>query len=125
MKDQSSGGGADQISAIIAMIGSQLGDEGTPFFLLVDLPLRPGAERELEPAVGAARGKTLREDGALAFELFRDMSRPDHFILYEGWRSLRDLERHLRTAHAAALQKEFSRLGSGPPNLRVCKVVAP
>jgi quinol monooxygenase YgiN len=55
----------------------------------------------------------------LAYQLHREPNNPDAFVVYEHWRSLDDLEAHLRTAYIAALRAEIDAVMEGEPNSRL------
>ena len=63
--------------------------------------------------------QTVREAGVLAYQLHREPDNPSGFIVYERWRSLEDLEGHLRTTYIAALRAEIDAVLEGQPSFQV------
>jgi quinol monooxygenase YgiN len=72
-------------------------------------------------AFEAARSLTLAEDGAMAFEFHRERGRLDGYLVYERWRDLGALERHLRMPHVEALRSRLNGLLLDLPEIEVLK----
>jgi quinol monooxygenase YgiN len=111
----------DDVAAIIGMIERQLDDPQASLALVVRMKLPPDAEREASAAFDAARSPTLAEDGAMAFELHREPGRPNGYLVYERWRDLGSLERHLRMPNVAALRSRLNGLLLELPEIEVLK----
>jgi len=109
----------DDVSAIIAMFRAQLKDPTRPFTLLVRFQTADSHWTNAESAFAVARKSTLKEKGVVAFELNRDASNPSRFVVYERWRSLADLEEHLRTPYITKLRDEFNQIIVGAPEFIV------
>src|SRR5689334_6460576 len=92
----------DDASAIAAAFGRQLKNPAMPFALMVRFQVRDGTQDEVEAAFARASTKTRSESGVIAFDLNREAGDPTRFVVYERWRTLADLEAHLRTPHVAA-----------------------
>jgi quinol monooxygenase YgiN len=67
----------------------------TPLTLLAELKASPGQAEELGARLQALVAPTRREAGCLGYALHRSSDDPDLFVLYENWRSRRDLDQHL------------------------------
>jgi quinol monooxygenase YgiN len=109
----------DDVAAIIEAFRSQLHDAVNSLSLLVRFEV---AERDGEAVVAAfeqAKSRTLNERGCFVFELNRDPWGPGRFVVYERWRSLTDLEEHLRTDYVAELRSVFNGLILGEPEFQV------
>jgi quinol monooxygenase YgiN len=109
----------DDVAAIIEAFRTQLHDPVNSLSLLVRFEV---AERDGEAVVAAfeqAKSRTLNERGCFVFELNRDPRGPGRFVVYERWRSLTDLEEHLRTDYVAELRSVFNRLILGEPEFQV------
>lgn len=107
------------ISNLIAAFGAELYDRAQPFGLLVRFEVRKGTEDEVINAFQAARTPTSQEAGVLTFELHQEGRTPSQFVVYERWRSLADLDAHLRTSYITALRACLDRLIVGAPEFRV------
>lgn len=70
-----------------------------PLTLLAELKARPGLADELGTRLQALLAPTRREAGCLGYALHRSSDDPDLFVLYENWRSRRDLDEHLATPY--------------------------
>jgi quinol monooxygenase YgiN len=104
---------------IVASVRSKLKDPGKPFTLLVTLRVKEGMGSKLEAAFAKATGPTHKEKGCVAYDLNRDAEKPDHYVLYERWKSLADLESHLKADHTRALLDEIHDLTAAQPELQV------
>ena len=110
---------ADDVSAIIGMFRSELPDPTQPFTLLARFRVRDGVHAQVERLFGEARIPTLREPGCVAFEMSRHASDARRFVVYERWKSLADLDAHLRTPYTTKLREAFNALIDGLPEFHV------
>ena len=109
----------DDVSAIIAGFAAALSSPAEPLSLVVRFQVREGDQAAVEAAFAAARGPTGQERGVMSYDLNREAADDTRFLVYERWRSLADLEAHLRTEYIAKLRKELSRLIIGAPEFHV------
>jgi len=109
----------DDASAIAASFATALEDPAQPLALLVQFSVREGTQGMVESAFAEARRPTSAEPGAIAYELHRERSAPTRFVVYERWRSLADLEAHLRTPYIRALRQLLDEVIVDTPNFRV------
>lgn len=109
----------DEVGGIVAAFAAQLGDHHRPLALIARFRVRAGAGPRIEKAFAEASVQTAREAGVLAYQLRRESDNPDAFVVYERWRSLEDLERHLRTTYIAALRAEIDAVMEGQPSFQV------
>jgi len=109
----------DEIGGIIATFATQVGDHHRPLALIARFRVRAGAGPRIEKAFAEVSIQTAREAGVLAYQLHREPDNPDGFVVYERWRSLRDLERHLRATYVAALRAEIDAAMEGQPSFQV------
>jgi quinol monooxygenase YgiN len=59
-----------------------------------------------EAAFATAIAATRDEAGMIAYDLNRDENHRTQYVVYERWRTLADLERHLRTPYIQTLIEE-------------------
>jgi quinol monooxygenase YgiN len=109
----------DQVGGIIAAFAAEIGDHHRPLALIARFRVRSGAGPRIEKAFAEATIQTVREAGVLAYQLHREPGNSDSFVVYECWRSLDDLEAHLRTPYIAALRTEIDMVREGEPSFQV------
>jgi quinol monooxygenase YgiN len=110
---------ADEENPVVAAVRAKLKDPARPFTLVVGLKVKEGMGEKLEAAFARASGPTHKEKGCLAYDLNRDVEHPERFMLYERWKSLADLEAHLKAEHTRTLLGEMQGIGDGAPELHV------
>ena len=109
----------DEVGGIIAAFAAQVGERHRALALIARFRVRAGAGPRIENAFAEASAQTASEAGVLAYQLHREPNNPDSFVVYERWRSLDDLEAHLRTPYIAALRAEIDAVMDGQPDFRV------
>lgn len=109
----------DEIGGIIAAFAAQVGDRRRPLALIARFRVRAGAGPRIEKAFVMASAQTAREAGVLAYQPHREPDNPDAFLVYERWRSLEDLEAHLRTTYVTVLRAEIDAVIEGQPSFQV------
>ena len=114
----------DDVSAIVASFAAELDDPAKPLSLLVRFQVSDGTQERVEEAFAAAGRETHKESGAIAYHLNREARDATRFVVYERWRSLGDLEAHLRTPYIATLRAELDRLIVGVPEFHVLRPAA-
>lgn len=63
---------------------------------------KPGQEEKLKEALQGLVGPTLKEPGALQYDLHRDLKEPRRFVFVERWASQAALEAHGKAPHIEA-----------------------
>ncbi|HEY1272764.1 MAG TPA: putative quinol monooxygenase [Terriglobales bacterium] len=109
----------DEIGGIIAAFETQVGDRHRPLAIIARFRVRTAAGPRIEKAFAEASVQTAREAGVLAYQLHREPGNSDAFVVYERWRSLNDLETHLRTPYIVALRAEMDAVMEGQPTFNV------
>ena len=66
---------------------------------------KPGHEEQLRCALEGLVAPTLRERGALQYDLHRDLHEPRRFVFFERWESEEALAAHAKSAHLDAYAK--------------------
>ena len=115
---------ADHADAIVAKLGAALADPASAFTLLVRFQARAGMEADVESAFAAVRGDTLREPGALAFDLNRATADATRFVVYERWRSLDHFAAHIRKPSVGVLRDRLGALIDGMPEFDILRPAA-
>ena len=87
--------------AVKASLEKDGGKSDKPFTLAVRI--ETDAPDKVIAAMRKATPKTRAEEGNKAYALHRSADEPDTFLLYERWRSLADLDAHLKTDYIADL----------------------
>lgn len=111
-------GQADE-NPLVAQVKAEVKDPTKPFTMLIALQVKPGEEARFESAFAKAIRGTRKEKGALAYDLNRDAKDPTRYVVYERWKSVADLEAHLKTPHITALLGELKEVLAGSPELKV------
>ena len=110
---------ADPVAAIIQAFRAELHDPDRPLSLLVRFEVKEADAAKVEAAFTRAVPLTRKEPGAIVFTLNRDSRDPGRFVVFEQWRSLDDLEAHLRTDYITRLRRELVEVIVGAPEFRV------
>jgi quinol monooxygenase YgiN len=63
---------------------------------------KPGYEEKLRAALEGIVGPTRKEQGALQYDLHRDLHEPRRFVFFERWESEAALAAHAKSAHITA-----------------------
>lgn len=109
----------DEVGGIIAAFEAQVGHRQRPLAIIARFRVRSGTGSRIEKAFAEASVQTARESGALAYQLHRQPDNSDVFVVYERWRSLDDLEMHLRTPYITTLRAEIDAVMEGQPSFDV------
>lgn len=104
---------------IIAFAKARLKEPKKPFTLVVMVQVKEGAADKFEAAFAKALQATRKEKGCLTYDLNRDSQDAQRYTVYERWKSLADLEAHLKTAHIKALREVLPDVTTGAPELRI------
>jgi quinol monooxygenase YgiN len=112
------GGQADP-HPIAVQVKSELKDPTKPFTMIVRLQVKEGEQEKFEAAFAKAVKATRKEKGCVAYDLSREAKDPTRYILYERWKSLADLDAHLKTPHITTLLAELKEMLAAPPEARV------
>ena len=110
---------SDDVATIISSFAAALENPRKPLALLAEFHVRQGTQDLVEAAFADAREPTAAEPGVIVFELHRERGEPTRFVVYERWRSLGDLEAHLRTPYIRTLRRLLDGLIVGVPEFRV------
>ena len=109
----------DEVAKIIAAFAAQVGDRHRPLALIARFRVQPGTGPRIEKAFAEASVQTAREAGVLAYQLHRELDNSEAFVVYERWRSLEDLEAHLRTTYIAVLREEIDAVMEAEPTFQL------
>lgn len=104
---------------IAVQVKAELKDPAKPFTMIVRLQVKEGEQNKFEAAFAKAVKATRMEKGCVAYDLSREAKDPTRYIVYERWKSLADLDAHLKTAHITALLAELKELLAAAPEARV------
>jgi quinol monooxygenase YgiN len=109
--------GQEELHPLAAQIAEQLGDHEGAFVMLVTFTVAEGQGDALVDALGIAAEETHKEKGNLAYDLHRDPQDSTKFLLFEKWRSLADLDSHLKQPYLVELGKKFDTILNEAPEL--------
>jgi quinol monooxygenase YgiN len=104
---------------LAATVKAKLPDPTKPFSLLVLMTVKPEKVAGFPAFFADAVASTRKEPGNLAYDLSRDADHPRGFILVERWKSLADLDSHLKTPVIDKLLAGFPENLDGDAELKV------
>jgi quinol monooxygenase YgiN len=110
---------ADKENPLLTKIKADLKDPNKPFTMTVQLQAKEGMQAKLEAAFTKAIKETRKEKGCIAYDLNKDVKDPTRYVVYERWKSLADLDAHLKSPHITALLDELKELLAAPPEGKV------
>jgi quinol monooxygenase YgiN len=110
---------ADDVAAMIKAFGSELAHPEGRLSLLVRFEVDKDDAAKVETAFARATPPTRDEPGCILYALNRAPKAAGRFVMFEQWRSVADLEAHLRTGHFAELRTTLGELLIGTPAFEV------
>lgn len=110
---------AEEENPVVKIVKAGVKDPAKPFTLVVLLTAKEGKEADLEAALKVSIAETLKEKGCLRYELNRDTTKPDRYMMYERWKSVAAIEAHMKTPYVMGLLGKLPDLIAGPPEFRV------
>jgi quinol monooxygenase YgiN len=111
----------DDVTTIVAAFETQLGNRTSPFAMIARFQVTEGAQARVEQAFEKAVPPIRREPGVLAYQPHRDPTTNAGFVVYECWKSLDDLDAHLRTPYIAELRQEIAMAMMGAPEFNLLR----
>jgi quinol monooxygenase YgiN len=111
----------DDVSAVVGAFATRLGSRTIAFAMIARFQVTEGSQARVERAFAKAVPATLREPGVLAYQPHRDPADTAGFVVYERWKSLDDLEAHLRTSYISELRQEIAAVMTGPPEFTLLR----
>ncbi len=102
-------------------VKNMLGDRSPDkvFVMAVALKTEPGQAEALVSAFAKATPLTRKEPGNLAYLLLRSPTEKDSFVVFERWKSLDDLQKHLEQPYIAELLRALEPVLASSPELTV------
>jgi quinol monooxygenase YgiN len=104
---------------IIAFVKPKLKHPDKPFTLVVIVKVKEGEGKKFEEAFAKALTATRKEKGCIRYDLNHDTENAARYVVYERWKSLADLESHLKSDHIKALLGVLPDVTTGGPELHV------
>jgi quinol monooxygenase YgiN len=109
----------DKENPIVGFAKKHLTDGTKPFTLVVIVKVKEGAGEKFETAFAKALTATRKEKGCITYDLNRDSKDAQHYVVYERWKSLAALDRHMKTEHIKTLLEALPELTTGAPELKI------
>lgn len=109
----------DRVDGYIQQFRNCLKDPSKPFAMLARIPIQDGKQESFEEAFAAAIAATRNETGVLVYNLNREAADGTRYVVYERWKSLADLENHLRKPYVAKLMAVTDEVLAGSPEFQV------
>jgi quinol monooxygenase YgiN len=82
--------------------------------VLARITAKPGMAEAVRQEVMALVAPTRMEPGCINYDLHQSSSDSCLFMLYENWRSIKDLEEHLEMPYLKAFKEKADRLLAAP-----------
>lgn len=82
--------------------------------VLAHINAKPGMADAVKQEVMALVSPTRQEPGCINYDLHQSSSDPCLFMLYENWKSIKDLEEHLELPYLKAFKEKADRLLAAP-----------
>ena len=117
--------GSDDIAAIVQSFAAQMVDPSKSFAMVVRFQVNEGSQNAVEQAFVIASTETAKEDGVIVYHLNREAKDRTRFVLYERWKSLADLDAHLRTPYIRLLRDQLNALIVGEAEFVVLTPAVP
>lgn len=92
--------------------------------VLASFIAKPGLEDEVKEKLLALVAPTRSESGCINYDLHQDSDDPRRFMLYENWKSLRDLEEHLDKPYLKALKDKEEELFTEPIDITLWEMIS-
>ena len=92
--------------------------------LLAEFLIRPGMEEKVKKEVMALVAPTRSEPGCINYDLHQDRENPRRLVLYENWRSKKDLDEHLAMPYLQAFIAKQDELLEEPIKLTFMDMVS-
>jgi quinol monooxygenase YgiN len=103
------------ISAIDDRLHSGMTIAGTPIanasegpYVVTHVDVPPPKKDDCISALNALVAESRKEEGAVRFEVFQQISRPNHFSVVEVWRDRNAYERHITAVHTKAFRDQLT-----------------
>jgi quinol monooxygenase YgiN len=108
-----------QEDPIVAFVKKSVKDPNKPFTLIVGVKVKEGASDKFESAFAKCIKATREEKGCIRYELNRGTENTAQYQVYERWKTVADLEAHLKTDHIKELRSVIGDLVVGDRELKV------
>src|SRR5260370_25818053 len=109
----------DRVGGYVELFEASLNQPAKPFTIVARFSVKEGTQAKLEGAFARARAATQCEPGVIAYDLNRDTAESARYVAYERWKSLADLEFHLRTPYITKLMEEIDEVLAAAPEFNV------
>jgi quinol monooxygenase YgiN len=86
----------------------------SPLTVFAEFRAKSGRERELGGLLKGLIEPTRRERGCLQYDLHVDNDQAGHFLFYENWSSMAELQAHLGSPHLTAVLAQSADLLEEP-----------
>ena len=92
--------------------------------VLARFKAKKGMEDQLRDAIMACVAPTRAEAGCINYDLHQLSDDKGDLILYENWRSKKDLDVHLETPYLVKLKAQASELCSAPIEITLWEMIS-
>lgn len=88
-----------------------------PLTVVAQVQAKSGKEAEMRDLLSSLLAPSRQEVGCLNYDLHQSTDDPARFLFHENWSSKSDLDRHLASAHLAAVVARLGSLVAAPPQI--------
>ena len=74
--------------------------------VVATLVARKGCDQELEKLLKGLVAQSRKDEGCVQYDLHRGIDEPRVYVFYEIWESMELLQKHSKTPHLDALQRD-------------------
>src|SRR5262245_7271398 len=113
------GSAAADENPIVTLVKGKGKDPAKPFAMAVILKVKAGEEKAFEAAFAPALTATRKEPGCVAYILNRDVEKPNHYVMYESFKSIAALEEHAKTPYVEKLLSTIMPMLEEKPEVKV------
>ena len=92
--------------------------------VLARFKARKGKEEELKQAIMACVAPTRAEAGCINYDLHKLPDDHGDLILYENWRSMKDLDEHLEMPYLVKLKAQADELCASPIEITLWEMIS-
>jgi quinol monooxygenase YgiN len=85
---------------------------------------KPGMEEQVKDTIMALVGPTRSEAGCINYDLHLSTENPSIFMLYENWRSKKDLDDHLNMPYLKDFVGKADSILAGPLEIALWEMIS-
>ena len=96
---------------------------GSTIYVVRYIEVAPGSQKQAVGLVKKLADASRKEAGAVRFEVFQQMSRPNHFSVVEIWKDRKAYETHITAEHTKKFREQLTPMSGALYDERLYKVL--